>query len=32
VGSLKDFSSVVYNNQHIVYMSTVDSAGAYGGA
>ena len=30
--SLKDFSSVVYNNQHIVYMSTVDSAGAYGGA
>ena len=30
--SLKDFSSVVYNNQHIVYMSTVDGAGAYGGA
>lgn len=30
--SLKDFSSVVYNNQHIVYMSTVDNAGAYGGA
>ena len=28
--SLKDFSSVVYNNQHIVYMSTVDSAGVYG--
>src|SRR5262252_8184652 len=26
--SLKDFSSVVYNDQHIVYMSTVDSAGA----
>jgi hypothetical protein len=30
--SLKDFSSVVYNNQHIAYMSTVDSAGAYAGA
>ena len=30
--SLKDFSSVVYNNQRIVYMSTVDGAGAYGGA
>ena len=30
--SLKDFSSIVYNNQHIVYMSTVDTAGAYGGA
>ncbi len=30
--SLKDFSSVVYNDQHIVYMSTVDSMGAYGGA
>jgi hypothetical protein len=28
--SLKDFSSVVFNNQHIVYMSTVDSAGSYG--
>ena len=27
--SLKDFSSVVFNNQHIVYMSTVDSAGSY---
>ena len=30
--SLKDFSSVVYDNQRIVYMSTVDGAGAYGGA
>ena len=30
--SLKDFSSVVSNNQHLVYMSTVDSAGAYAGA
>ncbi|MGC4092668.1 MAG: non-reducing end alpha-L-arabinofuranosidase family hydrolase [Polyangiaceae bacterium] len=30
--ALKDFSSVVYNNQHVVYMSTVDSAGAYAGA
>jgi hypothetical protein len=30
--SLKDFSSVVFNNQHIVYMSTVDNAGSYGGA
>jgi hypothetical protein len=30
--SLKDFSSVVFNNQHIVYMSTVDGAGSYGGA
>ena len=28
--SLKDFSSVVFNNQHIVYMSTVDNAGSYG--
>jgi hypothetical protein len=27
--SLKDFSSVVYNNQHIVYMSTVNTAGNY---
>jgi len=30
--SLKDFSSVVYNNQHIVYMLKVDGAGANGGA
>jgi hypothetical protein len=30
--ALKDFSSVVYDNQHIVYLSTVDSAGAYAGA
>jgi hypothetical protein len=28
--SLKDFSSVVFNNQHIVYMSAVDPAGSYG--
>ena len=28
--SLKDFSSVVFNDQHIVYMSTVDNAGSYG--
>jgi hypothetical protein len=28
--SLKDFSSVVFNNQHVVYMSTVDNAGSYG--
>lgn len=30
--SLKDFSCVVYNNRYIVYMSTVDNAGNYGGA
>jgi len=28
--SLKDFSSVVFNNQHVVYMSTVDGAQSYG--
>ena len=30
--SLKDFSSVVYSNQHIVYMSTVNNSGNYGAA
>jgi Glycosyl hydrolase family 62 len=30
--SLKDFSSVVFNNQHIVYLSTVNNSGNYGGA
>jgi hypothetical protein len=30
--SIKDFSDVVFNNQHIVYMSTVSDAGSYGGA
>ena len=30
--SLKNFSDVVFNNQHIVYMSTVDGTGSYGGA
>jgi Glycosyl hydrolase family 62 len=30
--SLKDFSSVVCNNQHIVYMSTVNNSEKYGGA
>jgi hypothetical protein len=30
--SLKDFSNVVSNNLHIVYMSTVDNSGSYGGA
>jgi hypothetical protein len=30
--ALKDFSDVLYDNQHIVYMSTVTDAGSYGGA
>jgi hypothetical protein len=30
--ALKDFSDVVYNNMHIVYMSTHDSATSYGSA
>jgi hypothetical protein len=29
--SLKDFSDVVYNNQHIVYFTTVNSSGNWGG-
>jgi hypothetical protein len=29
--ALKDFSDVVDNNQHLVYMSTVNDAGSYGG-
>jgi hypothetical protein len=29
--SLKDFSDVVYNNQHIVYFSTVNDTGNWGG-
>jgi hypothetical protein len=29
--AIKDFSDVVYNGEHIVYMSTVNSAGTYGG-
>jgi hypothetical protein len=30
--ALKDFSSVVFNNQHIVYLSTVNNSTNYGGA
>jgi hypothetical protein len=29
---IKDFSDVVFNNQHIVYMSTTNTGGTYGGA
>lgn len=29
--AIKDYSDVVYNNLHIVYMSTVDESGDYGG-
>jgi hypothetical protein len=29
---MKDFSDVVYDNQHIVFMSTSNSSGTYGGA
>jgi hypothetical protein len=29
--SLKDFTDVVYNNQHIVYFTTVNSSGNWGG-
>jgi hypothetical protein len=30
--SLKDFSCVVYSNQYLVYMSSVNRSGGYGGA
>jgi hypothetical protein len=29
---IKDFSDVVYNNEHVVFMSTTDTMGNYGGA
>jgi hypothetical protein len=29
---IKDFSDVVFNNQHVVYMSTTNTSGSYGGA
>src|SRR5580658_2303047 len=29
--AIKDFSDVVFNSEHIVYMSTVNTAGTYGG-
>ena len=30
--ALKDFSDVVYNNEHVVYMSTDNGSGSYGSA